>query len=398
MSHNLHPIKQTNREQSLDTLRGFAIVGVLFALFLEWDNFGIPPGEEKTSAFKIIHQAATIFLHGKAYNLLAFLFGYGFALQVSRAKQKGVDLLPYALRRALGLFLLGTLHAVLLRDGDILAPYAIWSLFIIGLRNSGDRKILVAIVGSLFISSIYFLILKWTGNEPAPYTVDVKGQGLIAKNISYLLQFWYPHFIEFQWGALLLFLMGMYASRRRWLERLQNNPRQLKILFFAGLILCFSYFVIPWKNIFRVDGNFKSPGFYQNLLNNFLSSTIKLPFGWGIDMVYIAILLQLLRITTTRKMLQPLTDMGKMALTNYLLPDIFFIPVFFLIFNLWAKVPAIQQVLMATTFSFFLAWFSTWWLKRYNFGPFEWLLRSFTYWKWQPMNKKETIQKTEVVA
>jgi len=93
-----------------------------------------------------------------------------------------------------------------------------------------------------------------------------------------------------------------------------------------------------------------------------------------------------------------LTDMGKMALTNYLLPDIFFIPVFFLIFNLWAKVPAIQQVLMATTFSIFLAWFSTWWLKRYNFGPFEWLLRSFTYWKWQPMNKKETIQTTEVVG
>jgi len=90
MSHILHPITQTNREQSLDTLRGFAIVGVLFALFLEWDNLGIPPGEDRTSAFKIIHQAATVFLHGKAYNLLAFLFGYGFALQASRANLKGI--------------------------------------------------------------------------------------------------------------------------------------------------------------------------------------------------------------------------------------------------------------------------------------------------------------------
>ena len=39
--------------------------------------------------------------------------------------------------------------------------------------------------------------------------------------------------------------------------------------------------------------------------------------------------------------------------------------------------------------------FSTWWLKRYNFGPFEWFLRSFTYWKWQPIKKKEIIQTAE---
>jgi uncharacterized protein len=46
-------------------------------------------------------------------------------------------------------------------------------------------------------------------------------------------------------------------------------------------------------------------------------------------------------------------------------------------------------LLMATGFAIFLAVFSTWWLKRFRFGPFEWLLRSFTYWKWQPMKKKE---------
>src|SRR4029434_2869372 len=102
MTATINPVSETNREQSLDTLRGFAITGVLFALFVAWDNFGIPPGDESTRSFQIIDQAAKIFLHGKAYNLLAFLFGYGFALQASRAKQKGIDLLPFALRRALG--------------------------------------------------------------------------------------------------------------------------------------------------------------------------------------------------------------------------------------------------------------------------------------------------------
>ena len=48
--------------------------------------------------------------------------------------------------------------------------------------------------------------------------------------------------------------------------------------------------------------------------------------------------------------------------------------------------------LAQTCDTIFLAVFSTWWLKRFHFGPFEWLLRSFTYWKWQPMKKKEIIQ------
>jgi uncharacterized protein len=69
---------------------------------------------------------------------------------------------------------------------------------------------------------------------------------------------------------------------------------------------------------------------------------------------------------------------------------------FFLIFNLWGKVSPVHQVMMAIVFAIFLGVFSTWWLKRYSFGPFEWLLRSFTYWKWQPMKKKETIQTVEI--
>ena len=31
--------------------------------------------------------------------------------------------------------------------------------------------------------------------------------------------------------------------------------------------------------------------------------------------------------------------------------------------------------------------FSQWWMSKYKFGPFEWLLRSFTYWEWQPLKK-----------
>ena len=53
MTAILQPVTETQREKNLDTLRGFAIIGVLFALFLEWDNLGILPGEEKTNSFSL---------------------------------------------------------------------------------------------------------------------------------------------------------------------------------------------------------------------------------------------------------------------------------------------------------------------------------------------------------
>jgi uncharacterized membrane protein YeiB len=40
--------------------------------------------------------------------------------------------------------------------------------------------------------------------------------------------------------------------------------------------------------------------------------------------------------------------------------------------------------------------FSQWWMSRYKLGPFEWLLRSFTYWKWQP-NRKTSKEELRIL-
>ena len=45
-------------------------------------------------------------------------------------------------------------------------------------------------------------------------------------------------------------------------------------------------------------------------------------------------------------------------------------------FNLWWLVLAIWVLQL---------FLSPWWLSRYRFGPAEWLWRSLTYMKWQPM-------------
>ena len=392
MTTTLQPVTNQNRIQSLDVLRGFAVIGVLFALFLQGEQVNVPP-EKLTRLDKLIQTLAGIFLIGKAYNLLAFVFGYGFALQTMRAHQSAINILPLALRRALGLYILGTLHAVLLRDGDVVYIYAILSLFIILLRNSSDKKLIAAIIISLFIPAIYYLMLKWLGLQPVAWTgVTVKGTGLIAKNTSYLVQMWYPYFIEINWGVLFLLLVGMYAARKRWLEKLQANPRHLNLLIIAGALLAGGLFLIPWQQVLPASENY-----YTNVFMRQFRSIVRIPFNWGLDLIYIGVFLHLIRMGKPKILLSSLANMGKMSLTNYLMQDIFWIPVF-LIFNLWSKVPPTQQVLLPAVYALLQIWYSTWWLKHFRFGPFEWLLRSFTYWKWQPMKKPGIIQTPQLAG
>jgi uncharacterized protein len=93
--------------------------------------------------------------------------------------------------------------------------------------------------------------------------------------------------------------------------------------------------------------------------------------------------------------MKPFANMGRMALTNYLSQSLIMIPACF-IFGLFDHFTPLKTLAWSVGIWIAQAIFSTWWLKRYNFGPFEWLLRSFTYWKWQPMKKKETIQTAEL--
>src|SRR6056297_2981591 len=79
---------------------------------------------------------------------------------------------------------------------------------------------------------------------------------------------------------------------------------------------------------------------------------------------------------------------GRMALTNYLLQSLFWTWVFFGYgLGLWGEVPRTAQVALAPVFFAVQVLISGWWLKRFRFGPAEWLWRSLTYWQIQPMRR-----------
>ena len=90
-------------------------------------------------------------------------------------------------------------------------------------------------------------------------------------------------------------------------------------------------------------------------------------------------------LVARRYRLGALANTGRMALTNYILEALIRTTVLYGYgFALQRVAPAVGLLLIAAIIGFEL-WFSRWWLRRWRFGPLEWLWRSATYAHWQSM-------------
>ena len=125
----------------------------------------------------------------------------------------------------------------------------------------------------------------------------------------------------------------------------------------------------------------------NSLQKSLLTIVLKIYWhAWILSCVvlYITLLVAFSSNNNFKKLFQPLAAFGQMALSNYLIQSLILVP-YALLFNKFNNMPHFKGfILFLIVFAFQLL-FSMWWLKRYRFGPFEWLLRSFTYWKWQPL-------------
>ena len=102
------PTQSGERNSAIDILRGFALFGILLVNF---------PGSEAARSGAVddaVSKLLTILVSGKFYTTFSFLFGLGFALQLSRAQSRGQRVVPVYIRRMLVLFLIGLGHAVLI--------------------------------------------------------------------------------------------------------------------------------------------------------------------------------------------------------------------------------------------------------------------------------------------
>ena len=101
---------------------------------------------------------------------------------------------------------------------------------------------------------------------------------------------------------------------------------------------------------------------------------------------YLGLIVCLIGTNRGNACLSCLAPLGRMALTNYIMQSVILTSVFYgYAGGLYGQISRAPQMLMVLVIIVFQILFSRWWLNRYQFGPLEWVWRSLTYKRFQPM-------------
>jgi uncharacterized protein len=370
----LLPVEAGERIPALDVLRGFALFGVLLAYTL-W-NLGSPPEYTYSSADRILNNLLSVLVDTKFYTIFAFLFGLGFSIQLTRAAARGTSIVPVYCRRLLALLLIGLAHALLLRNGDILVPYAVMGFFLLLLRNASNKTLAVGAIMGLLLPYLARGAWALTG-MPFPQRPETEAMSHIGANFAWV-RYWYSTAIVSWPASLPMFLFGLYLGRRRFFDNIAAHRRELNRALVAGLgIGALAYagrelLLMMWSN--------SVPTFERRLILGLLWSG----HAWGLAAFYASSLLLIMQRRSWRRWLAPLGAVGRTALTNYLLQAAIIIPVC-AGFNLFDRITPSLGVLLALAVWSLQVPASVWWMRHFRFGPAEWVWRSLTYGRPQPM-------------
>ena len=101
---------------------------------------------------------------------------------------------------------------------------------------------------------------------------------------------------------------------------------------------------------------------------------------------HLGLLLLFVRSGWLRIVRRAFAAVGRMAITNYLMHSAICL-VLFILLGWYGQLERHQLYYVVLAIWAFQLLFSTLWLKLYRFGPVEWLWRSLTYMKLQPMRR-----------
>jgi len=362
-SNDVQPVAPGERILALDVLRGFAMVGVLVA-YCVW-SLGTAPDAQWSPLDKALGKFVEFAVDGKFYTILAFLFGLGFSLQLERAGDARAAVRTYR-RRLAALAAIGLAHSFLLRNGDILFPYAITGFFLIPFRRASDRTIVVGAFLALLLP--YTARWAWEASAiPIPDRPDLTNAPYLVENAAWV-RYWMETAI-FTWPTnLTLFLFGFLAGRHRLIPRLADRPQALKVILFGGVPAAAALF---WVSL-QLAGSKVAPSLAFTFQN------------WCLSSAYAAALLLALRSRSGTALVSPLAPVGRMALTNYLLQAGIIVPLC-LAFGWFDTFTPTRAFTLAFAVLLFQLPFSAWWLRRYQFGPAEWVWRLLTYRRVPPL-------------
>lgn len=376
------PAPVTERAVALDALRGIALFGVLMVNLVEVFRVSIfeaslprvgPP--RGTAADHVVAAIVTNALESKALILFSLLFGVGLAAQEERVRARGDSFARYAARRLGALLAIGLVHLFLVWSGDILTLYALVGLCAAPLLRLSSR-VLLALALACFVIQVLPLPYPRSFDTVEAMQLHVEtarlayGAGTFGEALAFRVREVGPMSALLVWSVprtLGLFLLGACAWR---IGIFRPGA-------WRGLLILVASLGVPLGALatYAVSAGWN------------LGRAREVAWTWGALVLafgYGASILLAFRRPVLAEVLAAFAPLGRMALTSYLTQSVVLSVVFYgWGLGLFGKDGEAKAALLGLVLYGAQIMFSAWWLRRRNFGPVEWLWRSFTYGAWQ---------------
>jgi uncharacterized protein len=392
---SLSPVEKSDRIISLDVMRGFSLLGIFIINMISFHSpflYADPYTWWQHPNDKMFYPWIDVFVQASFYPLFAMMFGYGLAIQQRRSSLKGTSFYPMAVRRLLGLLVIGCIHAFVIWSGDILINYALFGfLLLLFMKLSGKVLLwiggLTFILPQLFFSILLFLVslvdetgvTHFTDIQALQSSVQAYGSGSIQDIFMQRWEDWYnvngPANIFFLMLSILpMLLIGAGAGKLQLLEQVKNHRIGWGITLIVAVILGISIKSLP----ILVE---------PNLAYSYIQDFFGGPF---LSVSYAAILALLLINKKITKWFRPLAAAGRMSLTNYLLQSVVGTLIFYSYgLGLYGRVTLITGTLLAIGIFVMQVILSEMWLAKFKQGPVEKAWRMFTYGRKRPVKERD---------
>lgn len=428
------PVSQSERIVIIDSFRGIALLGILL---MNIPYFGLP--DPVADNLTVRHEMGTInqqvwwivnwFLEGSQRAIFSMLFGAGVILFISRLEKRTEGMAPaeYFIRRQLWLLVFGLFDAfVLLWPGDILFEYAIAGIIVFAFRRLQPKYLLIAAAVSLLLMTArenrdFYKqrqtiskgeaiakmdttrvklteqqkedLAAMTGFKEKADSASLRkemeknlrqvrgGYSALYENLSSLsarLEFVFSYYQI--WDILLFMFLGMAFFK----TGILTGNASIKIYWWlfivgtgAGLIL--SYYRL--QPLLQYRFNYYEYTKHVKVEYYELSRTVRALGIFGLIML-------LYRSGWFKWFFSLMQPVGQMAFTNYLMQSVLCGLFFYGIgLGMYGKLQRYEIYFVVGAVWVIEVIWSHIWLRYFRFGPLEWLWRSLTYWKRQPLRR-----------
>lgn len=414
----------------LDTMRGIAVLGILL---MNITGFGLPYAYDNPTAWGgnsaadlAVWRIMALFFEGTMRGLFTLLFGASALLFLQRHGSRATDLRPADLyfRRTLWLIVFGLINGyALLWSGDVLFYYGVAGLALFVFRNLSPRRLLILAAVFMCLQTAISVgewvdfhetqALAQAANERAAagqpladgdqeaidayaavqaefhparenleaYVADVRDSYssafAVLRGDTWFMQsvFFFRHGIVECFGMMLL---GMALLKWGVLTGASSNRTYLAMIV-AGYTLGL---IVNAFEIRALESGAFSPEALMNALLTYDLGRIAMTLG------HLGLIAIICRTPWLANASRVFAAVGQMALTNYLTQSLLCLLIFTGAGLAWYGQLARHELyyVVAAIWVLQLIW-SPLWLRHFRYGPAEWLWRSLTYWRLQPMRR-----------